>query len=100
MKYDVLIKGGRVVDPARGTEGVADVAVVDGRIMPAESNSAERIVDATGCLVFPGLIDFHCHVFYKGSLDGVPADAALLPQGVTTAVDGGNSGSRQLRAVL
>jgi len=50
------------------------------------------VINANGCLVLPGLIDFHTHLFYQGSQHGVPADAALLPLGIKTAIDGGTAG--------
>ncbi len=96
MKIDVLIKGGHVVDPASHVDVIKDIIINNGKIIdPAndrEKMDAEQVINAEGCLVFPGLIDFHNHMFYQGSLDGIPADAALLPQGVTTAVDGGSTG--------
>jgi predicted amidohydrolase len=92
MKHDIVIRQGRVIDPARGIDAVTDVALSEGRIVAAGSVVPDRVIDAGGCLVLPGLIDFHCHVFYRGSLDGVPPDAAMLPQGVTTVVDGGTPG--------
>ena len=63
-KIDLLIQNGRVVDPARGLDAVADIAIINNRIvdLPAEYEAA-HVVDAAGCYVFPGLIDFHCHLF-------------------------------------
>jgi dihydroorotase len=95
MNVDLLIKGGTVVDPERGFFGQGDVAVEDGRIIetPARDSKANTTIDADGCLVFPGLIDFHAHVFAPGSRNSVWADAACLPQGTTTVVDAGTAGS-------
>ena len=59
---DYLIRGGRVIDPYRGFDGVADIAVRDGVIVSAEDVNAAQTVDATGCIVTPGLIDFHAHL--------------------------------------
>ena len=93
MNVDLLIQGGTVVDPARGFRGTASVAVANGRIVEAPADAtATRVIDADGCLVLPGLIDFHAHVYAPGTEIGVRADAAMLPQGVTTVVDAGSAG--------
>lgn len=94
MNIDLLIKGGTVVDPARGVHGPADVAVKGGRIVAAPSPdiTATRVIDAAGCLVVPGMIDFHAHVYSPGTEISVWADSAMLPQGVTTVVDPGSAG--------
>ena len=94
MTVDLLIKNGTVVDPARGFHESGDVAVKAGKIVeiPAGEVSATRVIDANGCLVMPGLIDFHAHVFSPGTEISVWADSAMLPQGVTTVVDPGSAG--------
>jgi len=95
MAYDVWIRGGTVVDPARGLERTDDVFVCAGRIAAPPAGGAaeaEQVIDATGCLVLPGLIDFHAHLYAGGTEIGVEPDLALLPQGVTTAVDAGSAG--------
>lgn len=93
MKLDFVIKNGRVVDPAQGIDQVMDIAIKDNHIveMPKEYEGA-RVVDASGCYVFPGLIDFHAHVYGSGSNCCVHADY-LLATGVTSAVDPGSAGS-------
>ena len=58
------------------------------------------VVDCKGSFILPGLIDFHVHVFRSGSEFAVPADCALIPQGITTAVDGGSAGSASLGAFV
>jgi len=89
----VLLKGGRVIDPASGLDGVRDVLVVDGRIAEVASEvqdgGAERI-DCAGRLVLPGLIDTHAHVYehVTGSF-GLNADLCGVQSGVTTLVDQG-----------
>ena len=93
-KYDLLLKGGRVIDPANNVDGLFDVAIV-GRhiarvakdISPQESR---RTADVSGLVVTPGLIDLHAH-FY-GYAAAVLPDAHCLPEGTTTAVDVGGSG--------
>jgi dihydroorotase len=94
--YDLLLRGGHVIDPANQVDAVRDVAVQSGRIArvatsiaPAE---ARRVIDASGLYVTPGLVDLHMHVFgYSGSLD---PDEAALPAGTTTVVDAGGAGYR------
>jgi predicted amidohydrolase len=93
----IRIKGGHVVDPATGESVVRDVLVVNGRIAEPREDCDSFVaefseIDATGCYVFPGLIDFHLHMFNGGTEIGLQPDSALLPQGVTGAVDQGSSG--------
>ena len=94
--YDLLIKGGTVIDPDLGIHGVNDVAVEDGKIARiAQSISideASRVVEVTGKLVTPGLIDLHTHVYDGVNGNGVQADVGGVRAGVTTMVDAGSSG--------
>lgn len=95
MKYDVWIRGGTVLDPGRSLEREGDVFVHRGMVVdpPVDGSAeAEEVIDATGCLVLPGLIDFHTHLYFGGTEIGIEPDAGLLPQGVTTAVDAGSAG--------
>ena len=102
MRFDIVIKGGRVIDPARGLDGKRDVAILAGRVaavdasIPAES--AFRVVDAAGLLVTPGLIDFHAHVFRGFSYWGLDPDTIGPRTGVTTWVDAGSVGAITLPA--
>jgi len=92
---DLLIRGGSILDPERGFEGIGDVAIRGDRIvLPPDGAEvrAANVVDATGCLVMPGLIDHHAHVFAGGTALSILPDL-LLPMGVTTVVDAGGSGS-------
>jgi dihydroorotase len=90
-----LVIGGRVIDPASGFDGVADVLVENRRITaigPALEAPEARVVDATGCIVTPGLIDLHVHV-YPGMGDFcLHPDTVGVQTGVTTVIDGGTSG--------
>lgn len=98
--HDLLIINGTVLDPASGFEGMADVAVKNGRIAavgPALPRQAARTLDAAGQYVTPGLIDHHCHVFYNGSDMGISPDSSYLATGVTTVVDAGTAGSANFR---
>ena len=95
MAYDLLIRGGVVIDPSRSMEAAGAVAVRGDRIadLPGTGKTdTAQIFDATGCLVLPGLIDFHAHLFFGGSELGIDPDSGLLPQGVTTALDAGTAG--------
>jgi dihydroorotase len=96
MRYDLWIRGGRIVDPAQNVDQPGDVLVRGSRLAAAavgETPEASEVVDATGCLVMPGLIDFHAHLYCGGTEIGVEPDVSLLPQGVTTAVDAGSAGT-------
>ena len=94
--YDIVLKGGTVVDPSAGLRGVHDVAIQQGLIahiapaIPAEE--ARRVVDVAGKVVTPGLIDLHVHVFEGFTRFGVHPDMAGVRAGVTTLVDAGSSG--------
>jgi dihydroorotase len=94
--YDVLIKGGRVIDPAQGLDGRMDIAVSGDKIaLVAEEIPAmecRKIIDAAGKIVTPGLIDLHCHCYDGGIPDGLLPDDAGVKQGVTTVVDAGSAG--------
>ncbi len=96
--YDLVITGGRVIDPSQGKDGVADVAVADGRVAQVGRNlakkGARRVIDATGKVVTPGLIDLHCHVFNGlAKFSSYAPDQAGVLSGVTTAVDAGTTGA-------
>jgi dihydroorotase len=91
---DLAISGGRVIDPARGVDAPATVAVDAGRLVAADAGvQATRTIDATGLLVVPGLVDLHVHVYPGVSHYGVEADQHCLLRGVTTAVDTGSAGA-------
>jgi dihydroorotase len=95
--YDLLVRGGTVIDPAQGLRGPGDVAVQAGRIVrvgaPEPDVEAVRVVDVTGMTVTPGLIDLHTHVLDGVAHNGVHPDVAGVRAGVTTIVDAGSSGS-------
>ena len=94
----ILIKNGQVYDPAYGINGPADISISGDCIVVGNDDfSPETIVDASGCLVIPGLIDYHLHVYTDGCDGGVNADIACLPNGITTAVDGGSCGESNYR---
>jgi dihydroorotase len=95
--YDLIIKGGTLVDPAAGINGARDVAFAGGIVAAVGENlateGATRVLDASGLLVTPGLIDLHVHVFEGVSHYGIPPDPTCLARGVTTVVDAGSSGA-------
>jgi dihydroorotase len=102
MRFDLVIKGGRVVDPAQGLDGERDVAILAGRVAAVDTaipaDSAFRVVDAAGLLVTPGLIDFHAHVFHGFTYWGLDPDTIGPRTGVTTWVDAGSVGAITLPA--
>ena len=91
-EYDLIIKGGRVLDPAQRIDRVADVAIRAGNIAAIGPNiaasSAAEVIEAGGKLVTPGLIDIHCHV-----ADKELTPAQCLATGVTSQIDGGSRGA-------
>ena len=94
--YELLLKGGTVVDPSVNLHGDHDIAVQDGkiaRIAPAiPSEEAARVIDVSGQIVTPGLIDLHAHVFHGIVGNGVDPDLGGVYAGVTTIVDAGSAG--------
>jgi dihydroorotase len=92
---DLILKGGRVIDPANGRDAVADIGFGDGKVEAVGADlplRGSQTVDARGLIVVPGLIDLHTHVYWGGTSLGV--DAALIAQrsGTTTFVDAGSAG--------
>ena len=97
MEFDLLIKGGEVVDPGSGKQGRLDVAIKRNRIAAVDSNipaeSAVRTIDATGQYVTPGLVDLHTHVYHSVTYWGIHADPVAARSGVTTWLDVGSAGA-------
>src|SRR5579862_5770212 len=92
--FDLLLRGGRVIDPAAGIDGQKDVAIRNGKIAAVQSDilpaSAKEVVDVSGKLVLPGLIDTHAHVYqYVTGRFGMTPDMVGVQSGVTTLVDQG-----------
>lgn len=102
--FDLLIRGGTVFDPEQCSFHQEDIAVRDGAIVRRDAGfsgeEAENILDASGCIVSPGLIDMHCHIYpvfpyvRKDSLRTTNAEEHMVRCGVTTAVDAGTCGWR------
>ena len=95
-QYDLLLKGGELIDPAQRVRAVRDVAFRGGRVAlvgtDVPPDTADEVVDVTGKLVTPGLVDIHGHYLYRFFRSAAWADDACLPFGVTTTVDAGSSG--------
>jgi dihydroorotase len=93
--YDLILKGGHVIDPANGVDEQRDVAVKDGKIAEVtagiDKSLATKIVDVAGLHLTPGLIDLHTHHFGKHA--HIHPDVYAMPAGVTTVVDAGTSGA-------
>ena len=101
-KLDLVIKGGRVVDPSQKIDGARDVGIRNGRIATVAADipaaRARHVIDAAGALVIPGIVDLHAHVYPYGSAIGLPADE-LVPQScTTTAVSAGDAGANNFAA--
>lgn len=96
-QYDIVLSSDRVIDPANGLNGPAQIAISNGRIAAvAETlppHNAARTVDATGQIVCPGLIDMHVHVYEWVTNFGLPADDAGVHSGATTIIDQGSAGA-------
>jgi len=96
-KYDMLVRGGHLVDPSQNLSAVRDVAIARGKVARIAENipdsEARQVVDARGRIVTPGLIDLHTHVYDGVAPLGIPADPNCIAKGVTTAVDAGSSGA-------
>ena len=101
-QYDLLLKGGHVIDPANGIDGRIDVAITGkkiARVAPELAGAARQVVDVSGLHVVPGLIDIHVHVYPHWGDFGPQWQASVIPDahsfraGVTTFVDAGTSGA-------
>ena len=93
MPHDFILRNGRVVDPAAGRDEVIDIAFADGKVAaigPGLQGAAER--DVAGCVVMPGNIDFHAHVYWGGTSISIDGDALARRCGTTTWLDVGSAG--------
>jgi dihydroorotase len=96
MTYDLILRGGRVIDPSQKLDAVTDVAFAQGKVarvgagLKGDANTDVR--DVAGTIVTPGLIDLHTHVYWGGTSLGIDAEDFCRRSGVTTAVDTGSAG--------
>jgi dihydroorotase len=95
MRFDLVLKNGRVIDPAQGMDRIADVGFSDGKVAAVSDRlegDALATQDVKGYIVTPGLIDLHTHVYWGGTSLGVDAEDYARMSAVTTCVDTGSAG--------
>ena len=96
-RYDLIVKGGRVIDPSQSISAVRDIAISGTKIArlgpDIPSADARNVLNAKGKIVTPGLIDVHTHVYDGVAPLGIPADPNCIAKGVTTALDAGSAGA-------
>jgi dihydroorotase len=96
-KFDLVVKGAEVIDPANKLRGIRDIGIRHGRIESVaeaiDATRAQRVLAVPGKLVVPGLIDLHAHVYPYGSAIGIAPDELHRRQGTTTAVSAGDGGA-------
>ncbi len=96
LPYDLILKGGRVLDPSQKLDAVTDIAFTGGKVARIGSEIDETgcpdVRDVSGLIVSPGLIDLHTHVYWGGTSLGIDAEEFCRRSGVTTAVDTGSAG--------
>jgi dihydroorotase len=96
-RFDLVVKGGKVVDPSQRLSALRDIGIRDGKVVEVgeriAENDARQVLDARGKIVTPGLIDVHVHVYEGVAPLGIPADPNCIAKGVTTVVDAGSAGA-------
>ena len=101
-KFDLLVRNANVLDPSQNLSGKRDIGMRYGRIEAVEATiapeRANRVLDAGGKLVTPGLIDLHAHTYAFGSAIGIPADELVAHQATTTVVSAGDAGANNIAA--
>ena len=101
-KFDLVIKGGEVLDPSQSLRARRDIGIRYGIVEALEPEipaaRALRVLDAAGKLVTPGLVDLHTHVYPYGSAIGIPADELVAHQCTTTCVSAGDAGANNFAA--
>ena len=91
--HDLVLKGGRIIDPAQGIDRIADIAFADGKVAAiGDGLNGRDMRDAVGKIVTPGLIDLHTHIYAGHTSIGVEPDPYALKTACTTLVDAGTAG--------
>src|ERR1700693_225767 len=96
MPFDLVLRGGRVIDPSQKLDAVTDVAFAAGKVVTVGNalkvDPETDVRDVSGYIVTPGLIDLHTHVYWGGTSIGIDAEEFCRTSGVTTAIDTGSAG--------
>ena len=95
-KFDLILKGGHLIDPAQNFNSGSDIGIHNGRIKKLDKNInptyAKKILNIAEFIITPGLIDLHTHVYWGGTSLGVDADDLCRKSAATTSVDTGSTG--------
>jgi dihydroorotase len=96
MPFDLVLRGGRVIDPSQKLDTVTDVGFAAGKVVMVGNelkvDPGTDVRDVSGYIVTPGLIDLHTHVYWGGTSIGIDAEEFCRASGITTAVDTGSAG--------
>jgi len=97
MAFDLILKGGRIIDPSQKLDQVGDVGFAGGKVAKVaprlEPDATTDVRDVAGRIIVPGLIDLHTHVYWGGTSLGIDAEEFCRTSGVTTAIDTGSAGA-------
>ncbi|MEA9603322.1 amidohydrolase/deacetylase family metallohydrolase [Polynucleobacter sp. JS-JIR-II-c23] len=99
--YDLIITGGRVIDPSQKFDQIADIGIRNQKIVeikPQLTKKSAQTINASGKIITPGLIDLHAHCYPQASAIGLPADELVYLTGTTTFVDAGDAGANNFSA--